>query len=155
MKPTEIAAWWGAVIGTAVLVWDIIKYSRSGVRLRVKAMPGMNVIGIPGVPEDQFSISVEASNISSQSTTITHLCLKHYKNLWNLIRAKHSMQGVVMNPATGRLPHVLEPGTRWTGLINQDNLVRDIGFSGYLYCGIYHSSKSKPIMVRVRLKPPA
>ncbi len=150
MSLTEAAAWWGALTGTAVLIWDIVKHTRSGARLWVNAAPDMQGVNMPGIKETQFMIFVEANNVGDRSTTITHLLTAHYKNLWEWVWSKPSHQAAVINPGPGlKFPHVLEPGQRWTGLVNQDDLVSQIGFSGYLYCGIVHSSKKKPIMVRV------
>jgi len=37
MKITELAAWWGAIIATLVLLWDMYKWERSGPIINVSA----------------------------------------------------------------------------------------------------------------------
>jgi hypothetical protein len=39
MQASDIAAWWGAIVATAILFWDIIKWKKSGVTVKVKAVP--------------------------------------------------------------------------------------------------------------------
>jgi hypothetical protein len=61
------------------------------------------------------------------------------------------MQGAVLDPRPGKLPHVLRPGEVWTGLIDQADLEARRGAGRRLYCGVHHSLNAKPVMTRVRL----
>ena len=45
MKITDWAAWWGAIIATLVLVWDMYKWKRSGPIINVSASLGIKTVG--------------------------------------------------------------------------------------------------------------
>ncbi len=47
LKGIEIVAWWGAIVATVVLVWDIYKWKTSGPKIRFVVCPGMIVVGDP------------------------------------------------------------------------------------------------------------
>ena len=51
MEITEIAAWWGAIIATLVLLWDMYKWERSGPIINVSASPNMQPFG--KIPNNQ------------------------------------------------------------------------------------------------------
>ncbi|MDH5633279.1 MAG: hypothetical protein OEZ10_09860 [Gammaproteobacteria bacterium] len=153
MDISEIAAWWGAVIATIVLVWDVIKWKKSRANVRVSASPNMQSVNKPeGRLEDEKHIFVEVVNQSDRLTTITHLVTKHYSNIWKRLFNKPDMQGVVTEPI-GRqpIPYELEPGKRWTGMISQADVEEKTEKGGYLFCGIHHTSSNKAVYVRVKL----
>lgn len=148
---TNTAAWWGAVIATIVLMWDIYKWFRSGPILHVTVGPNMQTLGnIPNHPKNQKYISVEVTNTGSRKTTITHLVSFYYKSfIFNLFK-KPNKNFVVLTPAfLSTLPHIIEPGGRWLGGIEQNIELEELSRNGYLFCGIYHSSSKKPVMQRV------
>lgn len=59
---------------------------------------------------------------------------------------------VLINAFGPPLPYVLPPGARWTGAINQDDLIKDYGTTGRVYCGVIHSHSKKAVYRRVRFK---
>ena len=149
---TNIAAWWGAAIATSVLIWDIYKWTHSGPIINVTASPNMKTFGkIPNHPKDKKYISVEVTNTGTQKTTITHLMSSHYKSLIFKLIKNTDKNYAVLTPAflAPRLPHILEPGERWMGGIEQNNELEKLSRNGLLYCGIYHSGSKKPVMQRV------
>jgi len=44
MKITELAAWWGAIIATLMLLWDMYKWVRSGPIINVSVSPNYATI---------------------------------------------------------------------------------------------------------------
>ena len=48
-----------------------------------------------------------------------------------------------------KLPHILEPGERWLGGIEQNDELEKLSRNGFLYCGICHSNSKKSVMQRV------
>src|SRR5437879_4880685 len=40
---TDVVAWWGAVVATIVLLWDVYKWTHRGADVRVEAAPNMKV----------------------------------------------------------------------------------------------------------------
>lgn len=150
---TDVVAWWGAIVATLVLLWDVYKWSRSGPDVRVEATPSMKVF--PKLPHtgDTTFIFVAATNHGAQSTTITHLAGVHYPSLWHKLARRGAQHFVVFNNALGSaFPHVVGPGERWTGAIDQDDATTKYGKGGLFYCGVFHSRSRKPIYSRVLLK---
>jgi hypothetical protein len=47
MTSTEIAAWWGAIIASIVLLWDIYKWKTRGPKLVMRLSPNIQVWGDP------------------------------------------------------------------------------------------------------------
>lgn len=151
MSTSDWAAWWGAIIATIVLGWDIYKWHRSKSNIRVSASPDMQTVNqLEGRLEDDKNIVVEVVNNGDKTTTLTHLVVKHYDSWFDRIRRKPSMQGVVMKPVGGSIPHELAPGKRWTGLIDQKDLEKKTPKIAYLYCGVYHSASNRPKLARVK-----
>lgn len=95
-------------------------------------------------------IVVEATNTGDRSTTITHLAGYHYKSFFQQLRKKPDKSFVVTNPGLGQsLPHLLPPGGRWIGGIDQKDELEEMSRTGRLYCGIIHTSAKKPVRRRV------
>lgn len=152
MKITNLAAWWGAIIATFLLLWDIYKYRHSGPIIKIDASPNMEAIGkIPNNIKNKKYISVEVTNIGDRNTTITHLIMFHYKSLFRKIMKKKDKNMFIPTPALfpPPLPHILKTGERWLGGIEQTNELEEMSRNGYLYCGIYHSVEKKSIVQRV------
>lgn len=149
MSPTEIAAWWGAIIATLSFAWNIYRWVRGGARLRVNASPNMKITS--DLNAGPF-ISVEVTNSGDRSTTITTLHGQIFSNSISVLLRRPQTSFVVPQPMFSiPLPYVLEPGNRWTGMMDQLQLEKDFGKKGILYCGIIDSVKGKSIMKRVRL----
>ncbi len=151
MNATEIAAWWGASIATMVLIWDVFKWIRTGPIINVFASPDMQTHGsISDGTHDKTFVTVEVTNTGDRKTTLTHLVGFHYANRFQWLRNKKNKTFIVANPAfSAVLPHVLEPGERWLGGIEQNEELDDISRNGYLYCGVYHSGGKKAVLQRV------
>lgn len=150
---TTIAAWWGAVIATLLLLWDVYKWARSGARLRVSANANMELFGVyPVATPDHSYIFVEAVNTGKQPTTITHFVARHYSSLiWQLLRKPSSNFFIPNNAFGSSVPHVLAPGERWTGGVDQTNYEERFGRKGRLFVGVYHSLAKGPVLKRVVL----
>lgn len=157
MTASDAAAWWGAILATVVLAWDVYKWRQSRADLGVSASPNMQPVEqLKGSDGAEKYIFVEAVNNSDRTTTLTHLVVKHYKTFFARVRRKPSMQAVVIRPGGSQgLPYELGPGKRWTGLIDQADLEKKLGGSGHLFCGVLHSGSKKPVLVRARLDKPA
>ena len=149
ISASDWAAWWGAITASGVLAWDIYKWRKSKSNIRVSASPNMQTLS-GGHLEDDKKIFVEVANNGDKTTTLTHLVVKHYKNFFDLLRRKSSMQGFVPNPVGNPLPYELAPGKRWTGLIDQKDLEGKSAGIRYLYCGVHHTASKKAKMVRAK-----
>jgi len=149
---SDYAAWWGAIIATLALIWNIIRAIRSGPRIYVRATPNMKVFPEDSITKGKTYISVTAVNRGNAPTTITHFCGFYTNNLWNLIRRKRQHFITNPHPSTGKtIPYVLSPGEEWSNLADQKDIQEKMG-NGYLYIGIIHNQKKHPIYVRVKFR---
>lgn len=152
LKGIEIVAWWGAIVATIVLLWDIYKWKKAGPRIKFKVRSGMIVIGDPE-RDNQAFISVEATNTGDRPTTITNIVVQHYNTYFAMLRHKPSNTMIMNNPSPSRpLPYVLNPGSVWQGLAPQTPEIEALALDGYLVCGLCHSHSDKEIDRRIVIK---
>lgn len=148
----DFVAWWGAIIATVVLLWDIYKWKTSGPRVRFVVTPGMIVVGDPTRAGQTF-IMAEASNIGDRPTTITNVVLQHYKTRFDMFRHEPTTSMLVTQPSISQpLPFVLQPGSVWRGTFPQTKEIEDLGKDGYLVCGLCHSHSDKEIDRILKMK---
>ena len=152
MSASELAAWWGAVVATLALLWNIIRAIRSGARVRVRASPNMSISPNDPATDGKLFISVTAVNKGNAPTTITTFCGYHYRNFWARLRRKG--QGFFFNP-TGSLgqsvPHVLGPGEQWSNMAAQEGMLEKFD-SGAVFIGVIHNQRRRPVFARVAIK---
>ena len=150
---TNIAAWWGAVIATFVIIWDIYKWKHSGAIINVTASSNMQMgENFPPCESDKDYISIIVTNTGNIKTTITHLVIFYYK--YNPILSKILKKKARTFPEpdpfnSPLLPIMLVPGERWLCDIKRNDELEKLSRRGFLYCGIYHSSSKNPVMQRV------
>lgn len=78
MNASDVAAWWGAIIATLVLVWDVFKWRKSRFSIKVSASPNMSSLNpLKEKLEDDKNIFVEVVNRGDKVITLTHLVIKH------------------------------------------------------------------------------
>ena len=157
MTPTDVAAWVGAITGSLVLLWDVFKWVLSGVRIRVSAEPNMTAYGsaaaLLGI---KTCIVVEASNVGQAKTTITHVVGFHYTSpAHKFLRRKPLKSIVVLDPKPGAVPHELDVGERWLGMMEQNEEIEELSRIGALYVGVIHSSGKRPKLQRVIIHAPS
>ncbi len=152
LKGIEIVAWWGAVVATVVLLWDIYKWKTSGPKIKFVVTSGMLVVGDPA-REGQSFISAEATNIGDRPTTITNLVFQYYKSYFAMLRHKPQTSMIVKGPSESQpLPYILQPGSVWRGLCIQTDEIVSFSKTGYLVCGLCHSHSDKEIDRRVIIR---
>ena len=149
---SDYAAWWGAIIATLTLIWNIIIALKKGSRIIVKAQPNMKIFPEDPLTKDKEYISVTVVNKGTAPTTITHFCGYHVKNFRDYIKRKKQNFIINAHPSTGKtIPYVLKPGEEWNNLAEQNNIDENY-ISGYLYIGISHNQRKKPKYVKVKHK---
>ena len=107
MSLTDVVAWWGAVIATGVLVWDVIKWRLSGPKLRLTVRSGPETIGAVA-HTSSMSIIAEVVNYGNGPTTLTSLSFLFYKNSFH--RLLNHPDGIIPGPDKNTrytLPHEL------------------------------------------------
>lgn len=150
---TKFVAWWGAIVATlTTLLWNIFVAWRSGPRIKIRAVPNMQIFPEDPATVDKTFISMTAVNRGNAPTTITHFSGFYSDNLWHFIRKQRKEFIINTNPTTGdSVPRVLAPGEEWKNIVNQASMQKMLK-RGYLYIGVYHNQRNRPVYVRVRLK---
>ena len=154
MSATDIAAWIGAVTGTLVLIWDVYKWLQTGPKVKVSVAPNMVAYGSAvAVLGNKANIMVEVTNTGDGKTTITHLVgFFSRSRLRKWLRRKPDRTMVVPDPGAGQLPHVIHPGERWIGAMDQSADLIKMSNEGALYVGVLHSTQKRPVLARVIIR---
>ncbi|WP_157214682.1 hypothetical protein [Polaromonas sp. CF318] len=158
MNSTEIVAWWGAVIATTVLTWDVVKWLRSGARLRMKVKPNSHyhdseVVPLKNAPDGacgrvKESIHIELANVGALPTTIMN------------ISARRAIPGGwVGNDSSAftvhwgkELPYMISPGDIWSCRGDQEKLFKLPG-TAPLEIIVMVSHLKKPMIEKIVTTP--
>ena len=150
LDPVAIYA---ALVATTILIWDVVKWLRSGSRLQITVSPEMKYFGQPGAEfEDKTFVVVKVSNVGSSPTTLTHLSMRQFSSLFNLWRGKPKQSFIIMKPEATPvyvLPYVLEAGREWMGIIEHSEKTVQLAQEGRLYAEVSHSVKRKPVRAKI------
>jgi len=153
---TILAAWWGAMVATLVLFWDIYKWKMAGPNLRITLKSDYVMFNTPEHEVNTY-IMVQVDNIGNSPTTITHLGFVYFKNRFNHLREHFdddSMTVVRPSPADSEpLPYVIQPGGQWIGMADQTGDIEKKSQEGHILCRIYHSVSKKPAEQRLVINP--
>ncbi|HHG3514806.1 TPA: hypothetical protein ACPV0E_001724 [Vibrio parahaemolyticus] len=146
MSISEIAAWWGAIVASIVLIWDVYKWKTDGPMLNVLLAPNMKTFGDPE-RDDMTWVSITVTNVGSRPTTLKSVGMWYHKDRMSYWRKKVQHAAIFPNPNKQfPLPFVLKPGEEWIGLLPQDRLYEDIkDKSGCMTIWLSHSHSSKPV----------
>ncbi len=151
---TDLVAWWGAILATIVLAWDIYKWKTSGPQIRFTARPNMKTFNVP-THDGKTWVYVNVENIGTRATTITHLAFQYYKNWFKKVINKPNSSWIIGNASVFpeyRIPYVLNPGTIWQGCALQTDELEEKSRKGYLICKLYYSQHKRPRKYRVIIK---
>jgi hypothetical protein len=156
MNASDYAAWWGAGVATLALTWNIYRALRSGPRVKVTATPDIQVFPRTAITGDTVYISVTATNRGTAPTTLTNFVGFHEKTLLDLFlrRLLRRRKGFVVftGPLGQPIPYVLKPGEQWSNVVEQLDLQSHYQ-GGYLYIGVSHNQRKRPIYAHVHLPP--
>ena len=154
MTSTEIAAWWGALVASAVLLWDIYKWKMQGPKLVLRLLPNSLVVGDASL-EDKTWVSVTVTNVGSQPTMIKSIGMLYFSSYLRRLRKQSEKAAVFPNPnQRDPLPRRLEPGDEWRGLIPQTRLDKDIDLeslsqTGHLMIWVDRSDRLQSLQKRL------
>ncbi len=154
MTSTEIAAWWGAIIASVVLIWDMYKWKIQGPRLLMVLSPNMLVLGDPS-REGKTWVSVVVTNIGDRPTTIKGVGMEYYTNWYKRLRNQADKAATFPNPSDRfPLPRVLTPGDEWNGLIPQERQgkvmnLEEMSQSGHLMIWLSRSDRKQALRKRI------
>ena len=158
LSTTDIVAWWGAIVASLLLFWDVYKWMVEGPRLTIRLSPNMKVLGDPSC-EGKTWVSVTVSNIGTRPTTIKNVGMEYYSNWISRLRSRAEKAAVFPNPSDGfPLPRVLNPGEEWLGLIPQARLDKGVDLekmsrTGHLMILLSQSHTKRAIRKRLIFLP--
>ncbi len=156
-----MVAWYAAIVATTILLWDIYKWIKSGPDLKLSASANNKVYG-DSKREGKTYIFLSATNRGNIPTTLLTPCFYYYKNWWSWLSSwrpfkdwKWDKSYLIKNPGTGIhqkyiLPYIIQPGTIWQGLANQNAECEELLKEGLLFFVLYSSHRRKAVMARVR-----
>lgn len=147
---------YAAIVATGVLSLEVRRWVEAQARLVISVSPGMKTFNIPET-EGKTYVVVTVVNRGASPTTLTHLALLGFSTKWQRLRRKHCRAAVVYpkipGTTSGQLPHILEPGGEWKGMILENDTLREWADEGHLYAAIYASHSDRPTLEAVKLKP--
>ena len=146
---TTLVAWWGAVIATVVLLWDVYKWRHGGPKVTMQVRTGMAIYGDEEM-KGKTLVVADVTNTGDRATTLINMTMTWYPSRWLWLLGKPKQQFFVKNPGRhAGFPHKLEVGDTWNGFIDQDEALGKLAQEGLLYCNLYCSSQKRPISRRV------
>ena len=151
MTASDWAAWVGAFTGVLALALQAYQHWISGPQVSLSANPNMRLLNSP---DKTLYVLVKATNNGTAKTTITHLSVCTYSSWWRQWLDKaDEKQGVVLahHPYASPMPYPLDVGDIWTGLIVNDDRLKEMGVGKRLYCRVFHSGSEKPARARIRV----
>ena len=152
-------ALYAALVATGVLIIQIRQWIENRPRVFLKISPDMalsnNILGPDKI------ILVTATNRGSETTTVKNIFVIWYENRLGKLFQRKGEGGVIINTEipnskAGVLPYVLKPGSEWTGMIDQTQMIdqthglETIIANKCVYVAIYCSHRDKPIMKRLK-----
>ncbi len=157
---TVVAAWWGAITGSATLLFEFFKYIRGGPRLSVKVLPGMRLAGDFSHEfgsgcgwEDWPLIRIDAVNQGNSPTTVKLVAIHFFRSRIHKLLGKpigrEFCQALPIGPP---LPILLAPGEEWVGMFRHDELMELEKFkiARHIYFTVEDNQSEKPRYVKLR-----
>ena len=114
----------------------------------------MKKLGGP-MPDPKTYVSITASNVGDQPTTITNLGGMYFDSWWRayVVRRKATEAFIITEPSQGqRLPYRFEVGDQWIGLADQTDDIVQMAKDGYLFLILYTTGSGRGHRVRVRVQ---
>ncbi|MBW7469462.1 hypothetical protein [Marinobacter sp. F4218] len=155
MGSTDVVAWWGAVIATLVLLWDVVKWLNSGASLKSRIVLNTHYDDGEVIKREKTEhgetityesyCHIEVVNTGSLPTTVMGIRATHSKNKSGM---QMSVTQQVFTEHFGKnLPHVLGPGEVWSCRLPMDRY-SNLFEHGTPEVRLSVSTKSKPLVIR-------
>lgn len=156
---TELVAWWGAIIATIVLIWDIVKWLRNAAILRFVVRPNAYYSDSEIIPVENSAdgatglvkeyIHIELTNIGTLPTTVMYIAARRQ---WR--GGEVGNDGSAFKEHYGKtLPYVLRPGEVWSCRADQKKL-KGLHGDRPLEIVIGVSRQAKPLIRQVNFLEP-
>ncbi|MFL6211185.1 MAG: hypothetical protein ACJ74W_20215 [Pyrinomonadaceae bacterium] len=130
---TTFLAWWGAIVSTVVIVWDVYKWRKTGhPKLIVRA--NGNFQDAHSVNPQKY-IAIKITNVGDKPTTLSLITFRYYKTKPSKWRKQEADKRGFFQPLrpSAPLPYKLEVGTEWSAMIYQTEELEEMAREGYFY----------------------
>lgn len=158
MQGIDYVAWWGAVVATLVLLWDVAKWFRSGPKIKQRIQldtfyPDSKVLSVEKLESGESKelaayCHIEIVNTGTLPTTIMGISATHMGGRQN---GQASLSNQSFTPHYGKtLPHVLPPGEVWNCRLEMSDL-HMLARRGEPYIEVFVSHKNSPIVIKPKM----
>jgi hypothetical protein len=139
---TTLLAWWGAVISTAVLAWDVYKWRKTG-QQRLSVRANGNLQDAHSRNPQKF-IGIIVTNNGDRPVTIGLITFRYFKSKFRKWGKQESEQRGLFNPGTptAPLPYKLDVGASWRCVVNQTPQIEKMSRDGFFYVEVEDTSTS-------------
>ena len=169
---TDYLAAWGALTGSLVLLWDILKWFRDGPRLKVRVRPNTfyedgEIVDVEKTEHGEFTsyavyYHIEITNVGTQPTTLLDIeATTKPLGIERIERIKRKSKRFLIScsekaftPHFGKsLPQVLKPGEVWSCRLNENSVI-SISQAGQPKIALSVAHLNNPVFVKVKLTKP-
>ncbi|NQZ83345.1 MAG: hypothetical protein HRT52_20265 [Colwellia sp.] len=162
MGNTEIVAWWGAILASLVLGWDIIKWFQSGPKLKKRISLNIRYDDSKVIKKEKHEngesvfyeeyCHIELVNVGTLPTTIMGITAKHKKHKKQKQGLQKSVMQQVFTEHFGKkFPHVISSGEVWSCRLPM-NFYETLLDCGRPEIHVSVSHLDKPIVIRATKK---
>jgi hypothetical protein len=145
-----LAAWWGAVVATILLVWDVKKWLGERATLIVNAFGNRRLFSsVSGLRPGELVV-VNVTNRGRSPTTINGLAMTWFKSRWRRLRKQTEGSFIVRVETPQPIPHVIQPGEEWSGYFPQTADIDQFSKEGLIELLVYGSHRDKPYRAFVK-----
>ena len=148
---TDAVAIYAAIVATGALALEIRRWFEAGPKLALTVIAKARIYGGIAPDESQY-LSVRVTNRGDRPTTVTNFGLLQYESRYKQYQNQSSRSAIIVQPEGEwgpPLPHVLQPGTEWTGMAKYNDDLVEWAKTGKLYAAIHSSHARKPIVRKV------
>lgn len=155
MTLTDWVALYAAIVATLVFVWDIVKFVRSGPKVKVKMAPNSVLIGNGNFSEEKY-IRFQIDNIGDRDTTIQSVTGVVYNNWFKKLIGSPKKDGHFFVPGflhTGDkdIPQIIKVGETWSGCVLQEGKLVELTQQNIVMINIHGNFSSKPILKKLTI----
>lgn len=157
MESTQIVAWWGAVVATLVLLWDVLKWVRSGPRLKTRVALNIHYGDGKVISKEKIDngdivtyeqyCHIELVNVGDMPTTVMGISCTH-KEKRGFGQAGLTQQAFTEHYGK-KLPHVINPGEVWSCRLPMGHY-KSILQHGTPEIQVHLSHLKKPLVARAK-----
>jgi len=165
LNNTHLIAWWGALTGTSVLIWDVLKWVKSGPKLKIRIQPHTVYMDSEVCKVEKTEDGGEAKtlktyhhieivNVGDAPTTILNIQAGVKKAKfpdWKDYMVSFSYSSQAFAPHFDKkLPQVVHSGEVWSCRLPDEYVQSFFNRGGEPRLFIYVGHRDKPLVKKLR-----